>query len=392
MNQGLFHSFRSLRLVTVDMISRVACVCVIAMSAFLPPLARATPLEESFDLLVPAAPMARPVDDGQELVYELHLSNFTRRDLQPRRVDVLDAADGRVLASYEGQALEQRLDRSGLQWRADTYQAIPSGRRGVVFIELTMPGALPQMLRHRIAYSDATNDAGLRYVEGGSASVLAGNTPVLAPPLRGGPWVAIYGARWERGHRRVGYATEGMLRTPGRYAVDWVKLDSSARKAPAGNTLAARAFSHGEDVLAVAHGVVVSVDDHWPERTRLSDRPTDLKGNSVVLALGNGYFAHYGHLKPGSVLVAPGARVRAGDKIAQVGFSGSASSPQLHFALTDGPVELASEGVAYAFDRYRLLGGFSDVSQIGVSGWTRAPDKTARGLMPAALSVLRWSE
>jgi murein DD-endopeptidase len=392
MNRDPCHSFRRVRPMIFDRVSRVACACAIVMSALLTPLAHATTPEESFDLLVPAPPMSRPVDEGQELVYELHLSNFTRRDLQPRRVDVLDAADGRVLASYEGQALEQRLDRSGLQWRADTYQAIPSGRRGVVFIELTMPGALPQMLRHRIGYSGATDDAGLRYVEGGRAPVVAGNTPVLSPPLRGGPRVAIYDARWTRGHRRVGYATEGALRTPGRHAVDWVKLDASARKAPAGNELAARAFSHGEDVLAVADGVVVSVDDQWPERTRLSDRSTGLAGNSVVLALDNGHFAHYGHLKPGSALVAQGARVRAGDKIAEVGFSGSASHPQLHFALTDGPVELASEGVAYAFDRYRLLGRFSDVSQIGVSGWTPAPDATARGLMPAAMSVLRWSE
>lgn len=392
MNQDPFHSLGPVRLANRGMIFRAPCVCVIAMSAFLTLFARATPAEESFDLLVPVAPMARPVAEGQELVYELHLSNFTRRDLQPRRVDVLDAADGRVLASFEGPALEQRLDRSGLQWRADTHQAIASGRRGVVFIELTLPGALPRMLHHRIGYSDATNDAGVRYAEGGRAPVVVGSTPVLAPPLRGGPWVAIYDARWERGHRRVGYATEGALRTPGRYAADWVKLDASARKAPPGNELAVHAFSHGEDVLAVGHGVVVSVDDQWPERARLSDKSTHREGNSVVLALDNGYFAHYGHLKPGSALVAPGARVQAGDKIAEVGFSGSASNPQLHFALTDGPVELASEGVAYAFDRYRLLGGFSDVSQIGVSPWTPAPDRTVRGLMPAAMSVLHWSE
>ena len=37
-------------------------------------------------------------------------------------------------------ALEQRLDRSGVQWKAETFDAIPSGRRGVVFIELPEVG------------------------------------------------------------------------------------------------------------------------------------------------------------------------------------------------------------------------------------------------------------
>lgn len=374
------------------MMCRIACSVLVAVSGCLVPLAGAVAQEESFDLRIPAAPMVRNMDDGQELTYELHLSNFARRDLQPRRVDVLDAADGRVLASYEGQALEQRLDRSGLQWRADAHQAIASGRRGVVFIELALSGAPPQALRHRIGYSDTTTGADMRYVEGGHAPVVAGRTPTLAPPLRGGPWVAIHDPRWERGHRRVGYAVDGALRTPGRYAVDWVKLDASARKAPRGSDVAARAYSHGEDVLAVADGVVHSVEDHWPERKRLSDSLTRPEGNRVVLALDNGYFAHYGHLRPGSAKVSAGARVKAGDRIAEVGFSGSASDPQLHFALTDGPVELASEGIAYTFNRYRLLGRFNDISQIGASGWTPAPDKTSRNVMPAPLSVLRWTD
>lgn len=371
---------------------RIACSVLVAVSGCLVPLAGAVAQEESFDLHIPVAPMARDMDGGQELTYELHLSNFARRDLQPRRVDVLDAADGRVLASYEGQALEQRLDRSGLQWRADAHKAIASGRRGVVFIELALSGAPPQALRHRIGYSDTTAGAVVQYVEGGHAPVVAGRTPTLAPPLRGGPWVAIHDPRWERGHRRVGYAVDGALRTPGRYAVDWVKLDASARKAPRGSDVAARAYSHGEDVLAVADGVVHSVEDHWPERKRLSDRLARPEGNRVVLALDNGYFAHYGHLRPGSAKVAAGARVKAGDRIAEVGFSGSASDPQLHFALTDGPVELASEGIAYTFNRYRLLGRFNDISQIGVSTWTPAPDKTSRNVMPASLSVLRWAD
>lgn len=370
---------------------RIAVLLLAVMSGYLGPQSLAEPTRESFDLRVPVAPTLRSVDGIGELVYELHLDNFAPSTLQALRVEVMNAADGHVLASYEAATLEQRLDRSGMQRRADAFEGIPSGRRGVVFIELPVPGPLPLALRHRIHYVDTSSGTRVWQVEGGPTPVVVGATPVLAPPLRGGPWVAIHDARWERGHRRVGYAVGGKLRTPGRYAVDWVKLDDAGRKSPAAGDAAAAAYSHGEDVLAVADGVVSRVIDHLPERLRLSDVAIGAEGNTVVLALANGHFAHYGHLKPGSAVVAPGMRVRAGDKIAEVGFSGSASDPQLHFALTDGPDEHASEGLAYTFDRYRLLGRFEHVSRIGIAAWTpAAPVRELRSSAPGPMRVVRW--
>jgi murein DD-endopeptidase len=228
-------------------------------------------------------------------------------------------------------------------------------------------------------------------VEGARTTIVTGRTPVLSPPLKGGPWWAAQDAGWERGHRRVGYAVGGKLRTPGRYAVDWVKLDTAGRKAPAPGDIAAHTYSHGEDVLAVADGVIVHVNDQLAERIRLTDKQTSAPGNGVVLRLDSGEFAHYGHLRPGSATRAAGTRVRAGEKIAEVGFSGSASDPQLHFALTDGPDELASEGLAYMFDRYRSLGRYGDVSQVGAAPWTPASaPRPMRAAMPAPMSVVQW--
>lgn len=373
-------------------IIRRVLVAFVVLEGLLWQGAQAAQPEPSFELRVPVAPMLRSVDGVDELVYELHLDNYALADLKPLRVEVLDDAGARLLAVYEGQALDQRLDRSGVQWKAETYAAIPSGRRGVVFVELSIADAMPQALRHRIAYAGTGPGAELRWVEGGSTAVVAGRTPVLSPPLGGGPWLATYDARWERGHRRVGYALGGKLRTPGRYAVDWVKLDSSGRKWPAGSELAAQAYGHGQAVLAVADGVVVQVQDQAAERARLTDRQAGTPGNHVVLKLDSGGYAHYGHLRPGSATRAAGTRVSAGEKIAEVGFSGSASDPQLHFALTDGPDELASEGIAYVFDHYRLLGRYDDVSQVGAMPWRPAsPPSTLRAAMPSAMSVVQWS-
>ncbi len=375
------------------MSSRVAWFGLIALNVGLAMHAVAEPPQESFELRVPSPPMPRAVDGGRELVYELHLANFARRDLLPVRVEVLAVDDGRVLASYDGTALDERLDRSGLQWKGESYEAIPSGRRGVVFVELTLPGKVPVSLRHRVGYVDTVAGNDVRTIEGGVTPMAATQAPVLSPPLEGGPWVAIYNPRWDRGHRRAGYAVGGTLRTPGRHAADWVKLDAEGRKAPAGDDLAARTFSHGQAVFAVGDGRVVKVRDTSPERERMSEAMTGVEGNDIVIALDGGGFAHYGHLRPGSAVVREGARVKASQRIAEVGFSGSASDPQLHFALTDGADEYASEGLAYTFDRYRVLGRYDDVAQIGSTPWTALPkgeDASRKATMPSGMSVLTW--
>ena len=152
--------------------------------------------ESSFDLRVPVAPMLRSVDGANELVYELHLDNHALGDLKPQRVEVWGTNDARLLAAYEGPALDQRLDRSGVQWKAQTYDAIASGRRGVVFIELGMADPLPQALRHRISFTDTRAGSALRWVDGASTTIVTSRTPVLSPPLKGGPWLAVHDPRW----------------------------------------------------------------------------------------------------------------------------------------------------------------------------------------------------
>jgi murein DD-endopeptidase MepM/ murein hydrolase activator NlpD len=57
-------------------------------------------------------------------------------------------------------------------------------------------------------------------------------------------------------------------------------------------------------------------------------------GNTVTLDLGGGEFAHYLHLRPGSLRVHTGDHVRRGQVIAQIGCSGDARGPHLHLQVT----------------------------------------------------------
>lgn len=355
-------------------------------------------LQESFDLSVPMPPTPVAVDGHARLFYELHLANFSRRALDPVRVDVLDADSGVPLASFAGEALERQLDRSGLQWQAKAGAPIEPGRRGIVFFELALPAGAqpPRTVRHRVAFRAA--DGAVVQVEGAAVSVAREPAVVLGPPLRGGPWIAIHDPSWERGHRRVAYAVDGKARTPGRVAVDWVKLDAQGRKADRADGQVADAYSHGEDVLAVADGTVMDVRDDLPERRRLdeaSDHGLETGGgNTLVLDLGGGRFAFYGHLRPGSARVAVGQRVRKGQAIAEVGFTGSASDPQLHFNLADGPSALGSEGLPFAIDGFRALGTYARIDDVGRTRWTPRPGGEAMRTreLPAGNSVVWFAE
>lgn len=344
--------------------------------------AQAQNMQVSFDLSVPQAPTPVAVEGQVRLVHELHLSNFASHALNPVHVDVRDADSGAVLGVFAGQGLEARLDRSGLQASVPAGAPIAPGRRGIVFFELALPPGtpVPARLVHRVDYRVADTGATAQ-VEGGGVAVARGAAVTLGAPLRGGPWVAIHDPAWARGHRRVVYAMGGRARTPGRFAVDWVKLDARGRKSARDTGATTDAYSHGEDVLAVADGTVVHVRADLPERDRL-DAPADHRletgsGNHVALDLGGGRYAFYGHLRPGSVRVAPGQRVRRGDKIAEVGFSGSASDPQLHFHVADAPGALEGEGLPFALARFRAVGAYARIEEVGRMRWTEMPVGTA---------------
>jgi murein DD-endopeptidase MepM/ murein hydrolase activator NlpD len=82
----------------------------------------------------------------------------------------------------------------------------------------------------------------------------------------------------------------------------------------------------------------------------------NLAGNFIVIDLGDGQYAQYAHLRPGSVKVKVGDRVRRGQHVAQVGISGDARVPHLHFQVADSIDFLAGEGLPYVFDEFQLDG------------------------------------
>ena len=101
------------------------------------------------------------------------------------------------------------------------------------------------------------------------------------------------------------------------------------------------AQKRGVAVLAAADGTVLGlrdgVDDHLVEND--ADRAT-IKGrecgNGVLIGHAGGWQTQYCHMARGSVVVAKGQAVKAGDKLGLVGLSGDTQFPHVHLSVREG--------------------------------------------------------
>lgn len=123
-----------------------------------------------------------------------------------------------------------------------------------------------------------------------------------------------------------------------RFAVDWTIRDEGLKSFRTDGKHNQDYYAYGQEALATAAGVVAIVIDGVPENpdpgTGQGDR-YNVGGNQVVLDLGNGEFALYCHLIPGSIRVHVGDHVTSGQPVGLVGNSGHSTEPHLHFQLMD---------------------------------------------------------
>lgn len=99
-------------------------------------------------------------------------------------------------------------------------------------------------------------------------------------------------------------------------------------------------IARGVAVLAAAPGLVRGVRDGVADRLYAGE---DLQGrdcgNGVAIRHADGWETQYCHLRQGSVRVAPGDQVAAGDVLGEIGLSGRTQFPHLHLTLRrDGAV------------------------------------------------------
>ena len=334
------------------------------------------PLPAAVDLQVPVAPTPVKADGATHLVYELHITNFDRKPFELKRLDILsDSPANMPLASYEGAELEKLIRNTGATATPPNSALIGAGTQVVVFLDVALTGtkALPHSLNHRLFFDRAQADGSVMHydVAPGPVGIQTAAPIILRPPLSGTGWIPF--DLMDKGHRRTLMAVDGKARIGQRFAADWAKLGPDGLLVHGSDKDNANYYSFGEKVFAVADAVVADSKDGIPLNvaTELPAVTTmdNIAGNYLVLDLGNGRFAQYAHLEPGSIRVKTGERVHAGQVLALLGNSGNSNGPHLHFQVTDGPSFLGSEGVPYVFQSFVVKGvvdptakGFGDTA------------------------------
>lgn len=200
---------------------------------------------------------------------------------------------------------------------------------------------------------------------------------VIDPPVRG-RWTALNSpASAVPSHRTHGYAQT--------YAIDVAQPLAGDRlgwglglRAPESSTC------FGAPVTAMADGTVVAVASRQRDHLTRSSWPSILYlmvveafarelggarfllGNHVVIDHGD-HFSVSAHLRRGSVAVAVGDHVRAGDQIGAVGNSGNSTQPHLHVQLMDRAKPTAAAGVPFAWRTIEVVacGAGDDVAATG---------------------------
>ena len=265
------------------------------------------------------------------------------------RVDV--KAGVRTLATFDRTALAgMTVIAGGLRPTGE----VPAGKQAIVFMWVSFDGAAPAKLEHELAV--AFGDTELT-VAGPSLPIAATLPRVVAPPLKGSNWLAGNGPSNTSTHRRALLPVAGHARISQRFAIDWVQVGddkSTFTGDPANN---ASYHAYGQQALAVAPGTVVEIKDgvieNVPHTAPAVPITLDtIAGNHVVIDLGNGAFAMWAHLQPGSLKVKVGDKVKTGQVLGLVGNTGNSTEPHLHFQVMDAGSPLGAEGIPYAFPKF----------------------------------------
>lgn len=371
--------------------ARLLLFVLLAMLVACQAAAQRVPVHQSFDLRVPWSPAPLVVAGKSSLVYELHLTNYAREPLTIMRLEVVDDRQ-HVFVDLAGAKLRDAFGGVG-RVKDDERTCVVPGATAVIYLSVPLARTGMVNLQHRITYVGP--DSHDVTVTGGNVTSRGSVAKLLGPPLSGGPWVAIYDNRWERGHRRVMYATDGRVQIPGRFAIDWIRVGADGGFAEGNGDSPAQWYGYGAQVLAVADATVASVGDGVAEPASIAEgmaRKVSLKnaaGNYVALNLGDGRYAFYEHLKPGSIKVRPGEYIRQGTVIGQLGFTGESTGPHLHFHVSDTNAPLAAEGLPYSLERFVVLGAYTSLGDFSEGKpWKTLVTPAGGKGFPAPLTVV----
>ena len=308
------------------------------------------------------------------LVYELNVRNDSRYTLDLTALDVLDSRTGQPtgrnqVVSMDGQDVSGKIRPFALtnpsQTSTDFSNQLGSGQGGVIYFDLTYSLAkeVPPCLKHRISVSfqKADNTPQSYTTEDECTVVSRERTLIIQPPLEGDGWLNANGSGpIISPHRYSTQATNGMLRTPEHFAIDFLKLDPHGKLYTGDPNDNASYFGYGLNVRSATRGRLIEALDGMPNQIPGHLVPpqeaSQYGGNHVIVEIGTGKYAFYAHLASGSVKVRQGDQVSAGQLLGKVGNSGNSDGPHLHFQIMDSASAFNTNGLPFVFRQMSCKG------------------------------------
>jgi len=346
------------------------------------------------EMRVPKPPTVAAAENGQLLVYEVHVTNFTPQPITLKKLEVMSSPDQRVVFTLSDSGLMRGVTRPGMPPAAQAERLkVNGGMRAVVFLWVPLTtGTAPKSIQHRLTIETGTGDSVRTQQLDGAVVPVTAEAVTIGPPLRGGPWLTGNGPADASGHRRSLIPIYGTPAIAQRFAIDFVKVADDNKTFKGDQLKNESYYAEGVDALAVANGTVVEVKDSIPENVPgINSRavPITLEtvgGNHVIIDIGGGYYGFYAHLKPGSLKVKLGDKVTRGQVIGLVGNTGNSTEPHLHFHVADAISPLGSEGVPYRLDSFEIVGHCTTITM----GCQRSAPVTRKGEVPLANVLLRF--
>jgi murein DD-endopeptidase len=294
-----------------------------------------------------------------QLVYEMLITNFSKGT---HVLDAIEAQAGATQSKFSGKPLASMIAHIGVPAPQDRSadRTIEAGRTMMIFFMLELGSAtVPDAIEHSLHVLD--DKGGAHDIAATALPVSKASPIVVAPPLRG-EWIAgdSVNNRLDAAHRRAVLVDNGHAWLAQRYAIDWLQSQTIDGVRTTWKGLEDKNesyFCYDQPIYSVADGKVVDMSDGLPENVPHSGKyavPIDFSnaaGNHAVIEIAQHRFVLYAHMRPGTVRVKIGDRVRAGEILGRVGNTGSSVEPHLHMHIDDQPSFLAGNGVPYEFTK-----------------------------------------
>lgn len=327
-------------------------------------------MEKSLEITCPFAPIPFKVAGKTTLVYELFIHNHDKKQFSLQSVEIRKPGPpAAVLETWDESRVKENIRFLQDFYRPAESEELLPGRIGLAFFWLTFEteAKLPASLEHKLAFVD---ESGERREETVAVTVQEKSALQIQPPLRGKGWLAAEAATNTTGHRRTPLYIDDHPYFAQRYAVDWLQFGPDGRLFQESPEKNENWYCYGADILAVAAGVVVGVQDGIIENVPLSEKMAveinlqSAPGNYVMIDHGGEHYALYAHMLPGSITVQEGERVVAGQVIGRLGNSGNSDAPHLHFHIGQRKSPLGMHGLPYHLDRFERLGNVGSTDEL----------------------------